>query len=263
MARTYSTGLLYVLVVAHLDHAVATSVTISGDYMRMYSRDDDGATVSLGMAVLTLVHDGSATASIVVPVSDASNNSRVAAAELQEHVAQLTGATLPIHTADRQRDASVDVQTRVFVGGNISALLRSHAPLPPEGYTILANGADLYLLGDDVCGQHYPNDFAGPCRQGTIFAVQAFLRDQLGIRWLWPGDTGRFIPPLNNTLQIDAALNVTSSPRLLTRTLGHPWKPTGWCKEYYSQPFARWLTGFAEDICLEHHEDTVLWQQRQ
>ena len=58
-------------------------------------------------------------------------------------------------------------------------------------------------------------------------------------------------------------LNVTSAPTLLARGTRNPWKPTGWCKEYYAQPFVRWVTGYTNEVCRKHHEDTVLWQRRQ
>ena len=32
---------------------------------------------------------------------------------------------------------------------------------------------------------------------GTLFAVYDVLDNDLGVRWLWPGKSGEFVPPIN------------------------------------------------------------------
>ena len=47
---------------------------------------------------------------------------------------------------------------------------------------------------------------------------------------------------------------------LLVRLVGNPWKPTGWCTEYYTK--TAWLTGFNTSICAQHHAERQLWYRR-
>ena len=38
--------------------------------------------------------------------------------------------------------------------------------------------------------------FWGNTQRGTLFAVYAFLRERLGARWYWPGESGEFLPKM-------------------------------------------------------------------
>ena len=213
---------------------------------------------------VVLVRDGAPAATLVLPWRDESNNTRVAAAELVDHVRRLTGATLPTAVDSAlPQEAALPNTSKIWLG-NVSHTQRHLqglvAPLPPEGYATIAHGGDLFVFGDDLCNQTYPNDPFGPCRMGTVFAAAALLRDQLGVRWLWPGESGVHTPPRVPTLSVPSDLNVTSAPKLLNRATGNPWKPTGWCKEYYEQH--AWLTGYTDEICEAHNADLRQWSLR-
>jgi hypothetical protein len=229
-----------------------------------------------GNGDLVLVQGGKPVAEIWLPHDDSSNNSRVAAEELQLHVRLLTGATLPVHLeADPAAAAGQPARpvlhqrraenTSIWIGNSSHTQqhlsVADQAVIGGEGFKNIVKGSSLYLFGDDACNQSYPNDPLSRCRQGTVFAVEVFLRDQLGIRWLWPGDSGTFVPPCpDKSASVARALNVSAAPALLNRATGNPWKPTGWCKEYYAQH--AWLTGYNDAVCLQHHAENQLWKRR-
>ena len=110
---------------------------------------------------VVLVRDGAPAATLVLPWRDESNNTRVAAAELVDHVRRLTGATLPTAVDSALPQAALPNTTKIWLG-NVSHTQRHLqglvAPLPPEGYATIAHGGDLFVFGDDLCNQTYPND---------------------------------------------------------------------------------------------------------
>ena len=55
---------------------------------------------------------------------------------------------------------------------------------------------DLY---DEFSVKETPGEivFSGNTQRGTLFAVYAFLRERLGARWYWPGQSGEFLPQLS------------------------------------------------------------------
>ena len=55
---------------------------------------------------------------------------------------------------------------------------------------------DLY---DEFSVKEAPSEivFSGNTQRGTLFAVYAFLRERLGARWYWPGESGEFLPALS------------------------------------------------------------------
>ena len=54
-------------------------------------------------------------------------------------------------------------------------------------------------LFDDFSVRSKPGEivFAGNTQRGTLFAIYAFLRERLGARWYWPGESGEFLPRLD------------------------------------------------------------------
>ena len=61
-------------------------------------------------------------------------------------------------------------------------------------YVIRQVGSDLFLVGNDV------DALAG---SGTYFAVSEFLSQTLHARWLWPGDTGIYVPTCSDIVISD------------------------------------------------------------
>ena len=93
-----------------------------------------------------------------------------AAQELQKHLI-LAGA--PEKAAGKAR-------LEIFIGrpGN-------KTPLKAGESRYLLQNNKLFIWGDDA-----------PKRQGTLFAVYAFLENKLKVKWLFPGDEGIVISPV-------------------------------------------------------------------
>lgn len=108
--------------------------------------------------------------SIVLPATPETVHT-VAAQELQKHLALISGVEVPIVAAD----AATDEGYRVYVGAPAPDDSR---PLAPEEARWTVTPEAAWIYGDD----------AG--HLGTQYAVYAFLEDQLGVRWLAPGDRG-------------------------------------------------------------------------
>ncbi len=121
-----------------------------------------------------------------------------AAADLQAHLAQITGATLPIQT-----DAA-PLPRKAIVLGNARYLDElgvkpDWKALGDEGYLIATRGDCLVIVG-------------GPVR-GTAYGVYAFLDERLGCRWFTP-TVSRI--PKRSTLRI-GHIDETYVPPLLYR----------------------------------------------
>jgi hypothetical protein len=141
---------------------------------------------SISAAELTLVRDGQP-ASVIVTNGRPSEGQAQAATELQEHIRIMSGAVLPI-VKENELPPGTD-RTLVLVGP--SNLAEKHgvdtARLEPESFVVKTDGSVLILAGED--GGSKTN-----ARTGTLWAVYDFLQDQLGCRWIWPGDIGRVVP---------------------------------------------------------------------
>ncbi len=162
------------------------------------------------MAQVRLVGDGQVLA-VVVTADKPTETARYAADEFVLHVERATGVKLTIlHESDLPNDA----HTRIYIGE--SETTRSVIDLdrlPREAYVMRSVGNDLFIVGREDDGdpleQHNPNS-------GTLFGVYDFLEEVLGVRWLWPGELGTFIP---KTESIEFwSINKTKSPALAFRS---------------------------------------------
>ena len=161
-----------------------------------------GATnhLSAASAQLTLVADGQPKALIVLPRKEIAPSIEPAAAKiLADHLFQMSGARLPIAREDELGEVNVEggrlvpepgkvgegVEAFVLVGeGDVAERLRMTAEgLGPGGVLMKTGGNVLALLG--------PRSPSDPF--GTRHAVITFL-EQLGCRYLWPGELGKVVP---------------------------------------------------------------------
>ncbi len=192
--------------------------------------------VSCGLAILCtgvtafgqvgIVRDGKVRAAIVTAVKP-SPVAAYAVEELVAHVKKATGQRLPVsvETAIPQ-----GYPTRIFVGTTKAALAQGIDPNPLdiEEYVLRTVGNDLYILGKEMRREEYKgtrphgepwNPLSGECvHSGTLFGVYEVLERYLGVRWLWPGELGTYVPR-THTIEIPH-LDKTVKPRLLYRNLG-------------------------------------------
>lgn len=154
------------------------------------SRAEDGA---------VLVENGAALP-IVVP-EDAPPRTIEAAGLLAEHLEKMGGVRpeIVVGTPSPRPPGAVWVGfqaglAEVFPGTDFEF---RH----PEEILVLARGGHVALLGRDRWDPERPTvpgkdkkPVAKQFEAGTANAVYTFLQDQLGVRWLWPGELGADLP---------------------------------------------------------------------
>ena len=84
---------------------------------------------------------------------------------------------------------------------------------PQEGFQITVKNGRLFISGDDGRGKPFANNN----RTGTLFGVYDFLEKEVGITWIWPGDSGEDIPELKQ-LRLEP-FSRKDQPRLFYRGL--------------------------------------------
>lgn len=119
-----------------------------------------------------------------------------AARELQSHVEKATGTRIPVLTEGSVPHAATK---RICIGSTKSAVDAgiSTSTLERDAYRIKTTRDLVFLLGADGDGD--PMNLGTPA--GTLFAVYDVLDNDLGVRWLWPGESGMVVPK-RSTLKI-------------------------------------------------------------
>jgi len=177
-------------------------------------------------APLVLVKDGKPVSRIVIP-SQAIESQRRAAEELQYHIEKMSGARLEVASADQApRDAR---EALILVGQSplVAELGVETGKLDYETVVIRTVGNRLILAGEDglalrfAGGKVMDGAEGRDRRNGTLHAVYGFLQDQLGCRWIWPGESGEVIP-LRKTIEV-GEMDVQETPRIRRRSLRPLW----------------------------------------
>ncbi len=167
------------------------------------------ATSAAKTALVTLVKDGQPV-SVIVTRARAGESESLAAAELQEHIRIMSGATLPIVIETELRP---DPSKAVVVIGRCE-LARQHgidtSEFAPESFVVKTAKNVLLLVGDDSGSK-------SSARTGSLYAVYDFLQDQLGCRWIWPGEIGR-VAPRRATVAV-GALDIHETPTIKIRDI--------------------------------------------
>ncbi len=163
-------------------------------------------------AQVSLVRDGKARAEVAT-ADKPTATARYAAEELVRHVEKATGVALKIVT---ESAAPADAHTRIYIGETQTARANGIEVerLPREAYVMRSVGNDLFIVGREGDGDPFaernPN-------VGTLFGVYEFVERVLGVRWLWPGDLGTYVPK-TKTVEL-WSVNETQAPALAFRTM--------------------------------------------
>ena len=187
---------------------------------------------------VSLVKNNQPTTAILIP-EEAISSVRLAAEELQYHIHKATGATLPIH-AENDKPPAFD--HFVYLGNcrKTAEVGIELAKLPPSGHLVKTLGGDLFLAGKDrhradPVGSNFAANW-----QGTLFAVYDLLENDLGVRWLWPGELGEVVP---KTTEITLGpIDRKGRPRFWETRLHVPKYPPatlGWASEKNKKKFFR------------------------
>jgi hypothetical protein len=158
----------------------------------------------------TLVDNGQPRAVIIIP-DNPSPVVEAAARVLQAHIKQMSGADLPIHREGQVAGSASKAQAWIVVGeGKLTNQLGvSSKDLGPGGIVLVAKGNVLALFGTDARTSSDP--------EGTRYAVTTFLEDNLGVRYLWPGEVGKVVPRQRSIVVADFQHRFT--PRLAQRRI--------------------------------------------
>ncbi|MFB3826609.1 MAG: DUF4838 domain-containing protein [Bryobacteraceae bacterium] len=181
-------------------------------------------------ADLAVVEQGQPKAVVAAAAGD-----RGVADELVRYVERATGARLRIAPSAPAKGA---------------AILVGAAVCPPEIRERLKR-----VEGDGYLIRTLPGGalaLAGNGRDGTAFAVYAFLEQFAGVRWLWPGDLGEVVPR-----RVDLRVPQTAierAPAYLWRDLG----PGGALWGFLDKWAAERKLGITE----EHQRLQKLWERR-
>lgn len=170
---------------------------------------------------ILLAENGKARAAIVI--KDDARTPKLAAL-LEAHLAQISGAHLPILTTKKLGKATVADGRLAPQRGKIDPAIASFillgdnglsrqivgdeiGKLGPGGVRIKTSGNVVILLGKGE-GEKSPG--------GDVYAIYQFL-EALGCRWLWPGESGKVMPHLETLAA--PALDVNYSPPLIQRKI--------------------------------------------
>lgn len=131
-----------------------------------------------------------------------------AASELQGYIAKATGQAVAIVG---EGTSSVRARMRLYLGDTHAARAAGidTSRMPRDGYRVRVHGGDAFLAGRDGPGYAFGDGLRTSV--GTLFAVYDVLENDLGVRWLWPGVSGEYVPR-RRSLSIRVR-DVTTKPR--------------------------------------------------
>ena len=151
-------------------------------------------------------------AAVIVTADLPSAVVRYAAQELIYHVERATGAKLAIVT---EAAAKADPRARIFLGDTAAARAAGikAGTLAAETFVLRNQSNALFIAGNDGSGDPLERDTSA----GTLFGVYEWLERDLGVRWLWPGELGTYVP---KSRRITArVIDETIAPRFFQRHL--------------------------------------------
>ena len=207
--------------------------------------------MAAGAEALDIVVNDRAATTIVVP-NDLLLVEDFAADELQYHVAKATGVELPIR---KETDADVDATRLIFMGNTRRAAAAgiSAAELPSNAFHIRLQDGNLFFVGHDSRGRvvgaagSANSIHVNKTEMGTLFAVYEFLEEHLGVRWLWPGAEGEFVPT-RDAIAVEA-WDQTHVPQMIHSRI----------RDYYNTHLDLWET--PEAARKFYREQSVWWRR--
>lgn len=159
------------------------------------------------MADRYLVKEGEAR-SVIVRQSPEGLNAPLddAIEELQRAIRRATGSILDVVTVHDLSHVPDEI-VRISVGPNPMTRSLGIEPdaLSSESFRVVAEGNNLVFVG------------SSQTPDATLWAVVYFLDRYLGVRWLWPGDTGTHVPGQRSIPLPE--IDVTTRPGLEKRSL--------------------------------------------
>lgn len=165
---------------------------------------------------VVLVRAGKSMSVLVLPET-APPSLQEAAVYFTKSVQQATGANIPIIKESAERALPPET-SRIFLGRSIRAVDSGLDPtkLPPETYRLRSEGNSIVIAGNDE-GADASTNRTKPRSFPSLWALNRILEEELGVRWLWPGELGTHVPKRAG-LQVRFQ-DTTYQPALLQRRL--------------------------------------------
>ncbi len=208
---------------------------------------------ALPAVAIDLTVDGASNCVIVVP-EDAMQIHRFPAEELQQHLQAVSGADIPLVT---ENDCPSEIAHVIYVGPCDAAAAAGIdvEAIEPEAIRIVTADGDLFIVGGDRLGPGDRDDpYSWHNQVGTLYAVYDFLQDQVGVKWLWPGETGTVIPdePTVSVGEID----VHEVPQIKQRKLRNTIRST------FLNRIEQFTGRLDRDVVRDLQEDEREWLRR-
>ncbi len=195
-----------------------------------------------------VVRDKSPVSAIVL-AAEPTTSAREAAKLLQQTLAALSGAEIPILSEEaveekNGRYASKEApdspwETAILVGTTRFSKGPDPGSLPSEGFIHRAGDGVISITGRD-------SKQNGLELYGTLYGAMDFLEQQFGVRWLWPGESGTILPKADNLTA--RPLEISDAPLLALRKLRNltapgpayhePYLSKYWSMDYLRSTFA-------------------------
>lgn len=165
---------------------------------------------------VSFVRDGKSVG-VIVLAENADESIKEAAEQFVSIVEESTGVRLPVISENEVEESESAVLYIGETAATKAAGLQLEA-LEPESYQIATKGNSIFIIGNDL-----PSATGKPTSRPTLWALNRFLEQELGVRWLWPGKLGTHIPK-HPEFAIPAT-NLTYQPELLIRSLRMSFSP--------------------------------------
>ncbi len=200
---------------------------------------------------------------IVLPVEN-DGIKRFAAKELAKHLKLITGHEIPIKIEPAEKDVFP-----IYVGKSAPG---DDDKLAPEEARRVIGKQGIWLWGEDKISIDRGTDEKNAVsdvrhryrhinRTGTLFAVYRFLQDELGVRWIVPGDRGITVPKWS-TYTIHAGKEKWV-PRLGKRFLYNMYSIPAFKEAIEGRKdVPGWLANKPHEEIQRETDDVSIWQRR-
>lgn len=230
------------------------------------------------------IAENGAPRAIIVTSDNPSLVAQYATQELQWHIERATGVRLMVMP---ESNAAVSPLNHIYVGKTIASQNAgiNADDLAPNSFRTQTTANALFLIGkddegkpDDPATRSYKSAWgkfgfvtgAPPLddgvSMGSLFAVYDWLEHQIGVKWLWPGELGTFIPT-TKVLLAGAVGAQTVIPALIhsrPRINVNAESLTPERKGKYITDTSVWLRRqrFARGVSFEYHETFLNYWER-
>ena len=187
----------------------------------------------------TIFEDGAYKADIVLPAK-VGGVEKFAAEELAYHFTKAFGKA-PEVVGEDAFDSS-RLPYHVYIGATKAATAAGLpvGKLADEEHVVKTIGNGLYLLGGDADTAYSDVGMVNiAAMRGTLYAIYDFLENEMGVKWLWPGEIGEVVPK-RAALKIGAVDRRGQEP-LESRifVVPRPTEKIGFAKDEHAERFFR------------------------